>query len=452
MTDPLASANNTRQRLAFEPLALGALLMLGLLHRLAHLTSVLAIAATVAIVAAAFAPRWMPSRSNRQAVAHGAVTISIFLGVWGVHVYRRPENFVGLVASITVGAAVVVMMGRLGAGAWRYARLGLTVVLIGTVMLIAHLSINQRPTPGFDTLAIHRSAAEEILKGENPYLTATAVNSYKFAPEGATWEGYVYPPTTLVAFAGSDIIFGDSRWVSAIAVAAFLLLVISPWTSMSSEVAASRSAIALAFVAMPQLGVMIWGAWTDLIALPILLGAALLWKRHPILSAGLLGLALSTKPYFLPVLPLLLLWPSGPRIKRLVTVGAVVVATYLPFLLLDAPSVLKTFRLDDLANLEYRPDSMGLAGLGINVPRYMSAALSLGAGVVLARRGGPTERFFIAMAAVLAVAFLTAVQVFINYWFLVAGLLIIALAVTLEDAEASNDEIPSELEQQGRAL
>ena len=217
-------------------------------------------------------------------------------------------------------------------------------------------------------------------------------------------------------------------------------MLIAPWSRLRGTVGWSRSALALAFVSMPQLGVIFWGAFTDLVALPFLLGAALSWKRRPILSALLIGLALSTKPYFLPVLPLLLLWPSGPRIRRLLTVGLVVTATYLPFLAMDAPSVMRTFRLEDIANSPYRPDSMGFAGLGINVPRFVSAALSLTAGVVLARRGGATERFFMAMAAVLAVAFVTAVQVFINYWFLVAGLLIIALAVEYEDGADSDDE------------
>ncbi len=403
--------------------------MLGLLHRLAHLTSVLAIAATLAILAAAVAPRWRSTVENRMAVTGGAVTVSIFLSVWGVYVYRRPENFVVLGVSIVIGGAIAVMLNRTSEVGGRWVRVVIMVALIGTVMLVAHLSINERPTPGFDTLRMHQSAAEELLKGENPYLTATAPNSYIFAPEGSVFVGYIYPPSALVVFAGSDIAFGDSRWASALAVSAFIALLLAPWSNMPVHIGLSRSALALAFVALPQLGIVIWGAWTDLIALPLLLGAAMVWKRYPIFSAVLLGLAFSTKPYFLPVLPLLLLWPSGQRIKRLATVGSVVVATYIPFLLMDAQSVIQTFRLQDLANAPVRPDSIGLAGLGINVPRFLSAVIALITGVVLARRGGSSERFFLAMAAVLSVAFLTAVQVFINYWFLIAGLLIITLAI-----------------------
>jgi hypothetical protein len=435
-----SSGGEGRSRVAFEPLALGALLMLGLLYRYAHLTSVFAVAATIAIGASAMAPRWRSTVSNQTAVASGAVTVAVLLSVWGVYVYRAAENAVTLGFVAAVGAFLITMLRRHHDGIGQRVRLGVMIALIVLVVLISHMSINQRSAPGLDTLRIHDSAAEEILKGENPYLTATAPNSYIFAPEGSEWVGYVYPPTTLVAFAGADILFGDSRWASTIAIAAFVALLLAPWSQLSTPVGAVRAGVALAFVAMPELWIIIWGAWTDLIALPFLLGAAYLWKRHPLASAVLLGLALSTKPYFLPVLPLLLLWPSGPRIKRLVVVGGVVIATYLPFLLLDAPSVLKTFRLEDLVDSPYRPDSIGLAGLGINVPRFLSAAVALTAGVILGRRGGRTERFFMAMAAVLSVAFLTAVQVFINYWFLIAGLLIIALAVMYEDADVQDDE------------
>jgi uncharacterized membrane protein len=194
---------------------------------------------------------------------------------------------------------------------------------------------------------------------------------------------------------------------------------------------------------MPQLGIIIHGAWTDLIALPFLLGAALLWKKYPISSAVLLGLALSTKPYFLPVLPLLLLWPYGHRFKRLATVGVVVIATYVPFLILDVPSIVKSLTVGDVVTAGVRPDSLGLAGLGINGPRWMSAALALVAAVMLARRGGSTERFFIAMAAVLSVVFVTGFQVFLNYWFLIVGLSIIGLAVKYEDAVPARESEPS---------
>ena len=42
------------------------------------------------------------------------------------------------------------------------------------------------------------------------------------------------------------------------------------------------------------------------------------------------------------------------------------------------------------------------------------------------------------MAAVLSVVFVTGFQVFLNYWFLIAGLLIITLAVPYDDPDDSD--------------
>ena len=51
-----------------------------------------------------------------------------------------------------------------------------------------------------------------------------------------------------------------------------------------------------------------------------------------------------------------------------------------------------------------------------------------GLGVWLGRRGGDGFRFTLALAAVLSMAFFFGVAAFRNYWFLIAGMVLIALA------------------------
>jgi hypothetical protein len=427
-----------------ELLVLIAVLLLGfILHWAPRHSSAFAIAATIAILAAVVAPRWNDRQFRLKTIAGSAVVVSLCFSVWGLSFQNRPISIAVLIVTLGVGAATTMMIRAPSVNAGRATRFGITLLLVGSVLFIANVAINHLPTPYLDTLLIHESAAEEISKGENPYITArapyTPPKSMAAEFEGVTFEGYVYPPMTLLWFAGSDLAFGDPRWASAIAVSLFVALLVSPWSKMTTWEGAARIAIALMFVSLPYLGVIIWGAWTDLIALPLLLGAALLWRRYPIASAVLLGLALSTKPYFLAVLPLLLLWPSSRRWKRLFTVGAVVIATYVPFLLLDVPSVIRSLGVGTYAATPFRPDSVGLAGLSVQVPRALSGAMLLATGVILGRRGGSADRFFLAMAAVMAVAFLTSLHAFPNYWILVVGLLVIALAASDAGVRAADE-------------
>jgi hypothetical protein len=213
--------------LSFEPMIIASILMMGLLHRLAPRTSVLAVMATLAVLAAAVSPRWRPEASSYAGVTLGAVTVGIILSAWGVYVYTEPENYLALGVTTVAGIGIVSSVDRLGESAARYLRLAIMVVLIGVVVMIGHIAINESQSPSFDTLLLHQSAAEEIAKGENPYITATAPNSYLYAPEGSVFEGYVYPPMTLAWFAGSDLLFGDSRWASVLAVGIFIALLLA---------------------------------------------------------------------------------------------------------------------------------------------------------------------------------------------------------------------------------
>ena len=58
-----------------------------------------------------------------------------------------------------------------------------------------------------------------------------------------------------------------------------------------------------------------------------------------------------------------------------------------------------------------------------------------GLGVWLGRRGGDGFRFTLALAAVLSVAFFLGVAAFRNYWVLIAGMVLIALAQRYIPAE-----------------
>ncbi|MCZ7533607.1 MAG: hypothetical protein M5U23_09400 [Acidimicrobiia bacterium] len=438
MNDPDLSVSITSTPLiAFESLALASLVCLGLLVPNSPKTSPLAIIATLLCVAAAFTPRWRLLGASAKPIAITAVFISVLLAVWGVSVYGESVTYIVLVvvSIISVSLIVSVSRGQRSRMVNRGGRLLLCTALTGLIVVMGLLIVDE-PREPIDVLEIHRSAAIELANGRNPYVTARAIDTSPLARPGDVFEGYVYPPTAMMAYVSAQWSFGDPRWATVVAAACFVTLIVSPWSKMDTEAASARIALALVFVAMPPLGVMISGGWTDLLALPLFLGAAMLWKTRWLASALLLGLALSTKSYFVLALPVLLLWPDKGRWRRIWVIGAAVFTTYLPFLILDAPSILSTIN-GKTFEAPYRPDSLGLAGMGLNVPRWLSYSLAVITGILVGRRGGAVYRFFIGLSAVFAVVFVTGFQAFINYWVLVVGLILIALVISISQPHAN---------------
>ena len=91
-----------------------------------------------------------------------------------------------------------------------------------------------------------------------------------------------------------------------------------------------------------------------------------------------------------------------------------------------------------LMELPLREDSIGLAGLGVETSLAVLLILTAGVAVWMGWRGGSIARFQLAVAATLATAFLFGSQAFVNYWFLIAVMAMIAVA---ESVSAPPDDI-----------
>lgn len=423
--------------ITFASLALVVVALIGVLDPDDSRTSRYAVIATILATAAATAPvrRGLPDRRLLVALGSGAVAVS--LAGYGLATLGGAAHLLTFVVCLALGIGVVtgLRVPRFHFG--RAIRGFVAVGLVLVVMLVAADAIELRDFP-IDVLDLHRSAASELANGSNPYVSARAVNTSPLAPEGTVFEGYVYPPSTMMPYVISDWLFGDPRWATVIAVTAFVLLILRPWSRMGDEQGAASIALATLFVSTPSLSLMINTGWTDALALPLLLGAGLTWRSKWIASSLLLGLAFSTKQYFVLALPIVLVWPFTFKWKRIALMGAVAVATFLPFVALDAPSILSSVGGNGL-NAPYRSDSLGFAGLGINVPRLVSYSCAGVAGLILGGRGGRHARFFMTLAAVLAIGFVTGFQAFVNYWLLVVGVLIIALTLSVEHDEQSTE-------------
>lgn len=437
--------------MSLESLGLIAVLCLGVTVPFVRFFSVTATVGALLVVVAALIAPWNDIRRTPLKVATAATFMSLFFALWRVAVFMDIPPWALYPATGLCGLTVLLTLkpdapAKLGG---RGVRSLVSLVLVGLVFVAAADAV-AIGDPDIDVLDIHRSAANWAGDGYNPYIYAFAWDSSPGSPEGAAFRGYVYPPSTLSAYVGADWAFGDPRWASALAAAVFVLLIAAPWQRLSAQVGAMRLALALLFTSVPSLGYMIWGAWTDMLALPFLLVGALQWQRRPVLASVMLGVAFSTKPYFVVALPLLLLWPDEFKWKRVGIVASVVVATYVPFIVADLESITGTIRRG-LPKV-YRTDSAGLSAFGLRVPNWMSYALTLVVGISMGARGGRPYRFMIALAATLAVVFVTGAQVFVNYWLLVVGLVVIALVALVDERGEPGTDPAEEASQQISAM
>lgn len=400
-------------------------------------TVVLVTLATLAVVGAWLSRPLLPPFSTRT-VAFGGLFVSLMMMALGSVV--APSQAAALSRVLLLVLSVLIVLRHLtssedaspsGSPLFRF---GITTLLASTVVVIGVFGI-AGPQPVIDVLDMHVGAAATISNGGNPYTDFEVRNTNPYLSDESVFVGYVYAPLALVFFVGAEWLGGDARWASILAAMAFVILLVRPWRAASAEVAAARAALALVFVSLPYLSPMIHLGWTDLLALPFLAAAGMLWTRHPAIAALALGLAFSSKAYFLLALPIIIFLPDEYRWKRVAIVTAAIVATHAPFAAVDVAAI--SNQIGGAASAQYRPDSLGLAGIGVNVPRSLSLGLAAAVGVVAGLRATDLRRFYLGIAATLAIAFVTGFQAFINYWILVVGVVLIALVSATHERTTS---------------
>ncbi len=447
MTDLLSNTGTIRDRwFAYEAAAVVGFVLL-VITSITPIEVGAPIAATVVLVASRLLGSW--SDPERRALEFGLAAAAVMLAVGLLAGPWRPYISVTTLFILPLGLASAYLAWR-GKLEERGVRLVATGLLASIVVLIGVLWIPSVVPPWTDMIYLHESAAEVILDGRNPYTDAYSVSTNPFAPEGAEYVGYAYPPLTMIAYAGSHILFGDSRWAGVIAMVAVVVLIMRPWETMTRRQGAALIALGLAIVLQPWLGTIIHFGWTDPVSLPLLLAAGLLWRRHPMLSAVLFGLAFGTKQYFVLALPLLLAWNDTYRWKRTLIAGGVAALTLLPAVLIN-PVAFWDATIAGTLNAPIRLDSSGLAGLGLQLPFWLVVALAIGVAVWMGRTGGSSSRFLLAIAATLSIAFVTGFQAFMNYWYLVGAVAIFSVVAVVSTELASSDAHSEEpLEFSGR--
>ena len=386
------------------------------------LNGVLVTAATGALVAAA-----LMSSSPGPSRAAGLVwplagVFAIGLLFWGTS-GQVPSDQANAIIVCALAATALWWMRIIypleKAHLWIVAILGLALLA-----MIAVRSFIVIDPPMIDVILVNEAGAAAVADAENPYVSVEIPNTSPWA-DGATLDGYPYPPLALITYSASQWLLGDTRWVNMIALAVFVLLLVRPWAGQSPRAATYAAAAAIVAVILPSLTYLVRHGWTEPIAFPFLIGAALNWRKRPVLAAILLGLAIATKQYFVLLAPLVIFWNDEWRWRRTAIVGSVVFLTVLPFLVLDARAFWAA-AIESGLGYAMRPDSLNVIALGIEPARWVAPALAFGVAMMLGRRGGDASSFVLSSAAVLGVGFLFGSQAFPNYWWLVLTLQLMA--------------------------
>jgi uncharacterized membrane protein len=182
-------------------------------------------------------------------------------------------------------------------------------------------------------------------------------------------------------------------------------------------------------------------AWTEPLTLVLLFAASLTWKRSTVWSGILLGLALASKQYLIFFLPLLILHRDDGWRPRATAAIASAAATVGVGMVMGPSSFLQS-TLGNLAGIGFRPDTQSLPGLANELgiafllPNWLWIGVSLAVMALLARSSRSRADFFLRGGLGLGIALLVG-QAFPNYWYLVAGMMVIGSLLEVGDASAA---------------
>ena len=306
------------------------------------------------------------------------------------------------------------------------AIVGLTLLL---TMVVGVLHLNNTRDWGVDVFWLHRGAAEAIADGENPYSDAVQVaNGAPTSSPGDMIVGYPYPPVTALAYSVGEWTTGDARYTSLAAWVGFLGVVGYVGFRRRSR---DHLYVMLLLASIPGWSLVLRAGWTEPFSLLLLVVAFVTW-RLPSQSGAFLGLGLASKQYFAATLPVLLLHRDRGWKHRLGVAAVLVAVTIVPVVLLD-PAAFWNAAVEFHLNTPVRRDSVNVTGVFAAFggswlpPRWLGPIVGIIVGFAAGRVSRDARTFFISMGLTLATVFLFASQALANYWFLIAGLVALAL-------------------------
>ena len=366
-------------------------------------------------------------------IAVGLAALLLLLGLdRGAAGFPEPAGAMPLIVASTVLVIVALLLMRRQVFDRLAVITGVIVIVVLSIEVIVTFGGNLY---GLDVYRSHEAAAEAIREADNPYTNAVVVvDGSPNAEPGDLIEGYSYPPVTLVGYVVGDLLGGDPRWASVVAIAATALVMAAIGYRRGPEVVGM---VLLLAISVPLIRAIVWSGWTEPLSLALLVFGVLLWPRRW-LSPVLLGLALASKQYLVVLVPVLVMIDSRPW-RRSIVALSVAGLTLVPALMADASSFWFTMVTRPLS-LGFRADTRSLAGafaemgLDVRIPTWLMLLSVLVVSSLLARRIDSRSDALAAMALVLGVTFSLSLA-FTNYWWLVQWLAGASAVMWLADRE-----------------
>lgn len=340
------------------------------------------------------------------------------------------------------GLAAVCLGSRTGSG-WPRVMNGLLVAaslihLAGPVLV---------PDPVIDNWAWTQSSLAALIGGHHPYRVAPGDIIHGAFYEGRTASVYPYMPMTLLVNAPVYWLFGDYRFLGAASLPATLILV----GRLGRRVRVPRDVVdsAQLLVALHPRGFSLTClGWLEPFLGFLLVSFAYLAVRAPrgLASASLFLAIPAWKQYFVAPALLFMVDRRHASVRTIAAALLLPIATVVPFLVWDWQATLRGI-LGVVSDADGpRLDSTSLVALvarftGTYPDRWLSAALQLAVGTyTYARlRHAGVAGLLLSSALAMLVTFLTGWQAFVNYFYIVSVLLMLAAMLR---AACGNDGLP----------
>lgn len=292
------------------------------------------------------------------------------------------------------------------------------------------------PSPQIDVFTQFQESAAHLLHGLNPFQTPISEPPAGSANFGYHVTGYAYPPANLYGQTLFYFLFGDVRYAH---IAFELLAVVSLLAIVPRAQRAAGQLLVLVFLFHPRAFFVVEQAWNE----PLLVGCAgaFLWlavKRPDSRGVAVaLGLFLSLKQYLVFFAALFFLRPGRWRLLPLAS--AVVLLTWVPFLIWDASSALENGLLFQFRT-PFRPDGLTVSSVlyqwfGWAPTKWV--AISVGVVMTVATHrwfGGRALSGYVYSSVLTTLAvFLCGSQAFCNYYYFLGAMLLFLIALRLRE-------------------
>ena len=323
-------------------------------------------------------------------------------------------------------------------GAWRFA------VLLLAALAMRVLLLQAAPDPKIDVEVLQRQGAQGLLQGKNPYVLEFSSPYVR----GETFSQYCYPPGTVYATVVAWLLFKEVRaaWLVCDLVGALFLFLVARRLRPGPRHVRFCELIALVFLFMPRSLYVIEKAWTEPFVVASLgaLAYCLVRGKRPRLTGFLLGFWLCGKQYVVLGLPLIL---KLRRWRRAAWIWGLVAAAllFVPFAVWDFGALYHDI-VGFFLKSEGRPDALSVYGafkrFGYEMPWWFVAPVWLvGVGFFTWKMKRTLSAWLFATASTWLFFFMFGKQAVINYFYLIAYTLLLAVAAY---PGQGNDETKSE--------